>query len=325
MYNYSIFHRLKEVFFMAKKNMFLYESPRINPIWNFGIIKADTKNCDWLENSIHWHDYFEMEIVYEGTSRHLLNENTYITKPGDAYIMNYFDYHTHKHINKSIAYLYNFNFNDIALPSDIINILLNHKGDLFCHFEGEEFEELLKDVNYLFAEDRKPNDAIHAAMMTAVFTKIVLTILRKCEIDIPEEQDSSSTYLNKAIALTQCHFREPLTLQQLASQIGLTPNYLGQLFKNNLDKSFSEYLLNLRLKYSKNLLKRSNYSISQIAGYSGFSTTSYFIQCFKNRYGITPKQYLMHKNPLKDDVFYTSQGDTANSEKESYSHAIKDA
>lgn len=282
---------------MARKNMFLYESPRINPIWNFGIIKGDNKNCNWLENSIHWHDYFEMEVIYKGTSRHLLNENTYITKPGDVFIMNYFDYHTHKHIDNETVYFYNFNFNDIALPADIIKILIEHKNDLYCHFEGEEFEELLKDVNYLFAEDRKPNDAIHAAMMTAVFTKIVLTILRKCEIGIPEEQDSS-TYLNKAIALTQCHFREPLTLQQLASQIGITPNYLGQLFKNNLDKSFSEYLLNLRLKYSKSLLKRSNYSISQIASYSGFSTTSYFIQCFKSKYDITPKQYLMSKKSL---------------------------
>ncbi len=295
---------------MSRKNMFLYESKRINPIWNFGIIKGDTKQCDWLENSIHWHDYFEIEIVYEGTSRHLLNDNSYITSPGDVFIMKYFDYHTHKHIDNQIAHIYNFNFNDTALPSDIIKILLDFKGDMHCHFDGEEFNDLLKDVDFLFSEDRKHNDAIHSAMMTAVFTKIVLTILRKCKIEVPDEQDNSSTYLNKAIALTQCHFREPLTLQQLASQIGLTPNYLGQLFKSNLGKSFSEYLLNLRLKYAKNLLKHSKYSIAQIAGYSGFSTTSYFIQCFKNRYDITPKQYLMNnKELLHDEYFYTSEHD----------------
>lgn len=280
---------------MAQKKMFLYETERINPIWNFGIIRGGNEICTVLEDTVHWHDYFEIEVVYKGKSKHLLNDNIYITEPGDAFIMRYFDYHTHKRIESDYVNVYNFNFNDSALPADIIKMLLDTKGDLHCHFEADEFNDIVKEIEFLFEEDSKPNNEIHSAMMTAVFTKIVLTILRKCNLDTNTEQDNSSPYFNKAIALTQCHFREQITLQEIAAQIGLTPNYLGQLFKTNLGKSFSEYLLSLRLKYSKNLLKHSNYSISQIANFSGFSTTSYFIQCFKNKYDITPKQYIKAK------------------------------
>lgn len=278
--------------------MFLSKTDRINPLWNFGIIAGDTKHCRWMHDAIHWHDYFEIEIIYDGKSEHILNNETYITGRGDVYILKYFDFHTHRYIDNEYAYFHNFNFNDMALPESIISLLINHTGNLYCHFEEDEFVKLLEDVDYLFEENKKTsNDAIHITMMTAIFTKIVLTILRKCKIDTDGSQlsDNSSDPFNKAIVLIQCHFKEPLTLNEIAYKVGLTPNYLGQLFIRNLGQNFSSYLRDLRLKYAKNLLFHSDYSVADVAQYSGFTSTSHFIMCFKEKYRITPKRFITTK------------------------------
>ena len=56
-----------------------------------------------------------------------------------------------------------------------------------------------------------------------------------------------------------------------------------------------QYLTNVRLERSINMLYgQQTYTVTEIAMACGFSTTSYFIQIFKNKYGMTPKQ--MQKN-----------------------------
>ena len=53
------------------------------------------------------------------------------------------------------------------------------------------------------------------------------------------------------------------------------------------------YLLNLRLKYARSLIESEHITkVSSIASMVGFSSISYFIKAFKNKYEITPKEMI---------------------------------
>ncbi len=82
-----------------------------------------------------------------------------------------------------------------------------------------------------------------------------------------------------------------IRVQELAEQLGLTPQYLSKLFKKEVGTTVSEYIMSRRIQAAENMLKFSEYPPLDIGNYLGFSSHSHFIACFRKYTGMTPKQY----------------------------------
>lgn len=82
-----------------------------------------------------------------------------------------------------------------------------------------------------------------------------------------------------------------ITVDEIASEIGLNPNYLSKLFKKEMGISISDYIRRQKIEQAKNLLRYSNYSYIEISNYLAFVSQSHFIKVFKELEGITPKAY----------------------------------
>jgi signal transduction histidine kinase/AraC-like DNA-binding protein len=81
------------------------------------------------------------------------------------------------------------------------------------------------------------------------------------------------------------------TVEDLARDLAISRVQLYRKVKAILGISISDYINNMRLDKSKELLKKSNQTISEIAYSVGFSTPNYFSTSFKNKFGISPKEY----------------------------------
>ena len=84
---------------------------------------------------------------------------------------------------------------------------------------------------------------------------------------------------------------ENLTLGEVASKIGITPNYLSSIFGKDDGENFSEYLNRIRIQKAAQLLKSSSMSIDNIAHEVGYSDSFYFSKVFRKLIGITPREY----------------------------------
>lgn len=92
------------------------------------------------------------------------------------------------------------------------------------------------------------------------------------------------------------HYQEEITLNEIAQEhFFMNPSYLSRLFRNCVGTSFSKYLTEVRMNHAKELLRYSNFRITDIAGYVGYNDSSYFTQTFKRMMGMTPEQYRMDK------------------------------
>lgn len=278
------------------ENLFLFQSQRLKNPWHFDILESTfsyINEYDITGSTFHWHDYFEIEIIVSGSLTHKLNNETYKYNRGDVCVFNYTDFHTHiKNNENEIVLGYNINFDEYAISEEILNIILNHRKPLICHLEDEELNALIYEIKQLQRESISENNLLKLPFLSAGFNKIVTYILRKCQIDeLDYDLDLSYTPFSRSISLIKTHFRDNITLKQIASKVGLTPNYLGLLIKKNTGKSFMEYITDLRLVHAKNMLKYSYFSVDYISQSSGFPSCSYFIQLFKKHYKITPKQY----------------------------------
>ena len=85
------------------------------------------------------------------------------------------------------------------------------------------------------------------------------------------------------------------TVEELAKDLNISRVQLYRKVKAILGISVSDYINNIRLEKSKELLLNSNQNISEIAYSLGFSSPNYFSTSFKNKFGITPKEYKSKK------------------------------
>ena len=97
--------------------------------------------------------------------------------------------------------------------------------------------------------------------------------------------------LADAIIYIKTHLRESPSLEETAKQANISSSYLSKLFTNHLKISFSEFVINEKISFAQKLLADSHLSMTEIVGEAGFSSHSYFSDCFKRNTGMTPLQF----------------------------------
>ena len=103
---------------------------------------------------------------------------------------------------------------------------------------------------------------------------------------------SEQDFLRKLNKLIETNIESSTyTVEDLAKDLYISRVQLYRKVKAIFGISVSEHINNIRLEKSKELLKKSTLNISEIAYAVGFSSPSYYSTAFKNKYGISPKEY----------------------------------
>lgn len=89
----------------------------------------------------------------------------------------------------------------------------------------------------------------------------------------------------------QEHLSEEISLNLLADVFHLNPQYIGQLFKNEIGVNFLSYLTNIRMERAKKLLVSTDLPVAEVAQRSGYADYRVFTKAFKKAEGVTPSQY----------------------------------
>lgn len=92
------------------------------------------------------------------------------------------------------------------------------------------------------------------------------------------------------------HFKDKITLNEIAVYVGHNPSALCRYFKQRTDKSIFQCLAEIRIGHSCKLLMYSNLTIAQIAYESGYNNVPYFIKQFEKIKGRTPSEYRVQIN-----------------------------
>ncbi|WP_419954286.1 response regulator transcription factor [Neobacillus niacini] len=84
---------------------------------------------------------------------------------------------------------------------------------------------------------------------------------------------------------------DQITLKEAAESVHINPSYLSQLFKQQLNKKFVDYVTELRIEEGKRLLHNTTLRMSEIAERVGYSDLAYFSNNFKKIVGVSPSEY----------------------------------
>ena len=103
--------------------------------------------------------------------------------------------------------------------------------------------------------------------------------------------DKGNAYVRRALSYMSEHYSQPLTLEAVAKEVGLSTSYFSGLFHQVVGVSFREHLCAIRVEESKQLLLSTDYSLTDIAIAVGFADQSYFCKVFKRIVGMTPGKF----------------------------------
>ena len=91
------------------------------------------------------------------------------------------------------------------------------------------------------------------------------------------------------------HFRQEISLELLAEHFFVSKYYLCRIFKDITGFTVNEFINVTKVKHAAILLEKTDWSITEIAGESGYDSITYFEKMFKRYLGMTPRQYKKEK------------------------------
>ncbi len=178
-------------------------------------------------------------------------------------------------------------------------------GLTFCAKAKEEFPEVQIILLTGYEEFEYARKAIRigvARYLTKPISRDELSevldeIVAKSQKEIPAENDGEyRDVIYRIFSFVEEHFsEEDLSLTKVAEHIGLSPNHLSKVFKDETGQSFTKYLTDYRINVAKKMLDSSKKRSSEIAELVGYPDPHYFSSVFKKQTGLTPSQYRERK------------------------------
>ena len=138
----------------------------------------------------------------------------------------------------------------------------------------DELENVLKKIKLLLdsrKKDQEEENYNRGEATEQVLPKEELAIQRAIE------------YINK-------NYMQPISLSDVAKKVYFSEFYFSKLFKKKTHKSFTDYLVQVRMEKALELLKSRKYKVYEISKLVGYES-NYFVKVFRNYTGYTPSEY----------------------------------
>jgi AraC-like DNA-binding protein len=242
---------------------------------------------------VHWHDFHKLVSVISGSGIHVLNGVPHEITPGITFLLAPSDFHAWLPNGDGCA-LYNIDFMPQVLAPYLQSALYDaarlRQGPLVVRDMtdlGPIMRATLTECGRLARPDAQLS-------VVCLLQYLLVEFIRRA--DVAESLDSKSASgmhegVRWALTYMEQHYRDPLTLKDVAAEASLSPSYFSQLFHEFMGVTFQEHLQMLRAAFAASLLRATDMSVTDICHGSGFSDLSHFERAFKGRYGMPPSAW----------------------------------
>lgn len=161
-------------------------------------------------------------------------------------------------------------------------------------FHGKEFEfcsDILKALNTFVFEYSKSmmNSDVTLDAQTEIITHWMIRSIFGETLDM--RAVSSDYSVARAQHYIEQHYMENITVEKLANLGYMSKTSFNRRFKNEIGITPIEYLIEVRIKMAKLMLKRKDNPMTDIAMRCGFGSSAHFSSCFQKHVGISPSEY----------------------------------
>ena len=260
--------------------------------YNFGseLLLRFTQKSVPHNSGDHFHQFFELEMIFDGEIEITLNGKTVTARAGDIAIIPAFGVHSF-YTPKSVKMLICvFSSSFVAGSYSDAELLHPRKTHVFrpsSALWNYLVESGFAGTHNAFVFDMQ-KDADEFVKNSAIFRLIFSEYFSA----VPQSEVASyDGALPKVLSYMSSHFTENITLKSVGAAIGYTPKYISNCLSAMPDINFRQLLNSMRTERAKELLRSTDESNYEIAVTSGFNSECSFHRVFKELEGCTPGKY----------------------------------
>ena len=259
---------------------------------------AVTRERERFSLPIHIHEFVEVQYVAEGKGFHYIGDERLYVEKGDFFIIPIGTRHVYRPASeapKDELIVYNCLFDPSVprklalaypLPGPALELLSGddrpYRRFKDSYNEGKACMEAL----YREYQSQLPG---YEAVLYARLTELLVCLHRLEPAGRPSAPASSR--LAAALEYLERNCERPLTLPEAAALLPVSPSYMQRMLKRATGQSFTEYMQNLRIRKSCELLRRTTLPVKEIAARSGYRDLKFFHELFRKKTGRTPLEY----------------------------------
>lgn len=231
------------------------------------------------------HSYWELTYVDKGELLTTIDGVSYHLKQGDLIFYAPMQFHTQSTFEKiSSSYLtINFKMN------------FNH-ADLLCN----KIFSLKRDSYFIVTKliEELSNDNLYSNDLSLCYLKqLIIQMLRLDNSHFHSkptthmQQTYENELLNDILLYIDNNIYEKISVSTLCEHFCISTSMLHSLFRKNMNNTAKNYINELKLSKSKELIRNSTHTLSEISEMLGFSSIHYFSKKFKLYFNISPTEY----------------------------------
>ena len=266
---------------------------------------------DW-KVQLHWHD--EMELIYfeKGTFTAWLNTKEIQVEAPAIMCIHAGELHSLFLPAGSIESAIVFNLNILsfehydAIQAKLIRplmrgrlkmpLLLNQSESVFSHVKDcyESMAQKIKEMNRCRPKNEIEKNSAYLQIKALLFDMLATLYKNNYLLQIEEtnkENEQQIENLKKVLSYINENYSSPIRLNELALLVNLNAQYFCRYFKENIGKTVTEYVNEIRIEKAAEALAETDDKIITIAQDTGFENIGYFIRRFKKEKGVTPSEY----------------------------------
>ncbi len=248
-----------------------------------------------MQQAHHNADFAFFNRFFKSDERVFLWNNTFVPNKNREFIplftmkdelFNALNFHDEKKVGFMLGNIAE-NLQTLGLSrEEVCNVVLKLYYMVSEYFEqnGLSVKDVLRSRSWGY------DDLIHIENVAAA-RDMVLSLKNDLEQYLKSDTGGNNNSLAIAKQYINEHFAEEISLTDVANKVGLTPSYLSNLLKKETGKSYSEYLIDLRIEKAKALIRTTNYKMYEISEMVGYPNTFYFTRLFKRETGMTPGEF----------------------------------
>ncbi|MBQ7636635.1 MAG: helix-turn-helix domain-containing protein [Lachnospiraceae bacterium] len=247
-------------------------------------------------NYEHMHSYVEFFYLKTGSCTYYVNGKEFHLSPGDIFIAAPGESHCTKYegtvlCERTVIYcdLPVLGNEYLTSHTDLID-KLGSSGKILVVKKG--LEQIDNLIEMMLTENNIPDD--YSVENLILLFKQILLWIQRYGIFIYEQVDMGKGFdedIESTMRLVAEEYAGSITLEDAAARINLSPTYLSKKFRHVTGKTFSEYVNYIRLRQATQMLLTTDDSVTDIATACGFNSSNYFKDCFKKRFGVSPRTY----------------------------------
>ncbi len=144
----------------------------INPTYHISALKKTIHDT----TSLHFHEFFEIELVLNGIGKNMHNGVEYDISRGSVFLATPADFH--KVTANPELELITIMFDDVIISKKLLSAILNRSANYCIRLDGEEFDNLLFYAEQLVSE-RAVKDAYTSIFVENLLNSLLIKIIRK--------------------------------------------------------------------------------------------------------------------------------------------------